>query len=149
METAANPLEVRRPYTVLAVEKRASPQGRRHLVLRDADLAPLEISRRVDAAILPDVNGGMTEPARQKHGNCEVGRVAARDPEKVGAHRDLGYVEFTMTICAEEELFRRKVEEIHLAAGNFNLSVADCLHAVVMLAGNRYREFRHDNPGAF
>ena len=54
-----------------------------------------------------------------------------------------------MTICPEEEFFWRKVEEIDLAAGNFYLSVADCLHAIVMLTSNRYREFRHDDPERF
>jgi hypothetical protein len=90
---------------MILCQQGAGPNICSELVLGNADLAVLKVVRRL-YPVLANINRGVTKRAGHKGWHSDVGRRARCRQDGEARERQLADIEFGMTECPEEDLFR-------------------------------------------
>jgi hypothetical protein len=121
-------------------EDAADPHVRGELVLREADRAAAQVTRRRDAALRVDVDAATPEGARNKHGDRDERRAARITEADHGrGQRHLRGVELAMPQHPEERLLDRQAQVGQVDAFRPHLTAGQRGGPVVLPAGQRQR----------
>src|ERR1700730_7592169 len=126
--------------------KPADPHCRRHLILRHPDAFTAQLLWPLDAAIVADIDRRVTEGARQKSGDGDVRRPAARQGDQIRAKADLRHLELAMEKSPLKALFHRHGKIVDVASFDAHTPVEDGAHAIIVPGSNGDRKTAHVAP---
>ena len=140
---AVAPVDLGRLHAVFVLQHAAHPDHRRDLVFGQADALAAQVLRLVDAGVGAHIDAGMPEQPRHEGRDADVLRRARRHGADVARERHLGDVEFLELEQPVEDLLRVERQVVDVAALDLHAAVDDRLGAIVIAAGDRYRQFGH------
>ncbi len=106
LDAAAYPVDVGRLHPEIIFQDGARPDIGGELIFRHADLAALEICRRLDA-VGAHIERGVAERLRHERRNAHVRAFAERRLQRVARQRQFADVEINRAEGTEEDLLRR------------------------------------------
>ena len=137
LQLAAAPADLAGMDAILLGQHAADPDTGSLLIIRHADLAALEARRRIDAAVVADIDRGMAEGPRDEGGYADIGPLAARRRQQMGAEGELGDIELAMAEGALKDFLGMARHMGDGAALDGDPPVEERPRAIISLAGQR------------
>ena len=113
LDAAADPVDIRALDAVIVFQEGARPDIGGELIFRHADLAAVQILRRLDA-VGADIDRGVAESARHECRHRDIRAIVPRGLDRVARQRQFADVEFGGAEGAKENLLgnERHVDRI-------------------------------------
>ena len=145
VEPAHEPVHVLGSHAVVVLQHAAHEHEPGRAPLRGADPPALEVLRRLDAGVGADIDAGVAEDLRERHRHRHERALAAALERRVGGERELRDLELLVVQHALERLARAQDPDVEIDAFGFHPTVDQRAGAIVVPAGERELEVRHQD----